>query len=72
MPLHRLLENSGFDPEHVAAMSVAFDDLCQELELAQRDDPLRELVARQVIEFAKRGERDPTKLKSLVLAAIQR
>ena len=39
--------------------------------LAERDDPLRELVARQVIEFARRGEREPTKLKSQVMAAIR-
>ena len=71
MPLHRLLENSAFEPEHVEAMSTAFEDICRELGLAQRDDPLRELVARQVIEFARRGEREPTKLKSQVMAAIR-
>ena len=71
MPLHRLLENSAFEPEHVEAMSTAFEDICRELGLAQRDDPLRELVARQVIEFARRGERDPTKLRSQVMAAIR-
>jgi hypothetical protein len=72
MPLHRLLENCAFEPDHIVAMSAAFDDLCRELDLGQRDNPLRELVARQVIDFARRGERDPTKLKSLVLAAIGR
>ncbi len=71
MPLHRLLENSAFEPEHVEAMSTAFEDICRELGLAQRDDPLRELVARQVIEFARRSERDPTKLRSQVMAAIR-
>lgn len=71
MPLHRLLENSAFEPEHVEAMSTAFEEICRELGLAQRDDPLRELVARQVIEFARRGEREPTKLKSQVMAAIR-
>ena len=71
MPLHRLLENSAFEPEHVEAMSTAFEDICRELGLAQRDNPLRELVARQVIEFARRGERDPTKLRSQVMAAIR-
>ena len=71
MPLHRLLENSAFEPEHVEAMSTAFEDICRELGLAQRDDPLREFVARQVIEFARRGEREPTKLKSQVMAAIR-
>ncbi len=71
MPIHRLLENSAFEPDHIEAMAAAFDDLCRELELVQPNDPLREVVARQVIEFARRGERDPAKLKSQVMAAIK-
>jgi hypothetical protein len=71
MPLYRLLQDAAFDPEHTEAMGIAFEDACRELGLAQREDPLRDLVARQVIEFAKRGERDPEKLKAAVLAAIK-
>jgi hypothetical protein len=71
MPLYRLLENSAFEPEHVEAMAIAFEDLCRELELAQPENPLREVVARQVIEFARRGERDPAKLRVLVMEAIK-
>ena len=33
MPIHRLLENSAFEPDHIEAMAAAFDDLCRELEL---------------------------------------
>jgi hypothetical protein len=70
MPLHRLLENSAFEPEHIEVMAAAFRDLWRELELVE-GDPLREVIARQVIEFARRGERDPVKLKQLVMQAIK-
>jgi hypothetical protein len=32
---------------------------------------LREVIARQVIEFARRGERDPARMKELVMQAIK-
>jgi len=70
MPLHRLLENSAFEPEHIEIMAAAFRDLCRELELVE-GDPLREVIARQVIEFARRGERDPVTLKQRVMQAIK-
>jgi hypothetical protein len=70
MPIHRLLENSAFEPEHIEAMVAAFQDLCRELELVE-GDALREVIARQVIEFARRGERDPTKMSQLVMQAIK-
>jgi hypothetical protein len=70
MPIHRLLENSAFEPEHIESMAAAFLDLCRELELREHD-PLREVIARQVIEFGRRGERDPVRLKELVMIAIK-
>jgi hypothetical protein len=70
MPIHRLLENSAFEPEHIGSMVIAFQHLCRELELVE-GNPLREVIARQVIEFARRGERDPTKMKQLVMQAIK-
>jgi hypothetical protein len=72
MPLRRLLEESAFEPESVERLAEAFDAACLELGLAQRpNDPLREMVARQIIEVAKLGERDPQRLCDLALAAIR-
>lgn len=70
MPIHRLLENSAFEPEHIDGMVAAFNHLCHELELGE-GDPLREVIARQVIEFARRGEREPAKMTRLVMEAIR-
>ena len=49
------------------AMSVLFEDVCGELGLAQRTDPLRDLVAKKLVQYAQSGERDVLRLKERVL-----
>ena len=71
MPLHRLREQSCFDPEHTQAMSAAFDQLCADLGLPTHEQTRRELVAQQVIEYAQRMVSDPAKLRAFVLAAMK-
>ena len=71
VPLYRLLQNCAFEPAAIDAMSAAFEDVCCSLGLAERADPLRDMVAKKVIEFAQRGERDPDRLKELTLAAFK-
>jgi hypothetical protein len=69
VPLYRLLQNGAFEPAAIDAMSIAFEDVC--LGLAELSDPLRDMVAKKVIEFAQRGERDPRRLRELTLAAFK-
>ena len=71
MPLYRLLQNCAFEPATIDAMSAAFDDVCRTLGLAELSDPLRDMVAKKVIEFAQRGERDQARLAELTLAAFR-
>jgi hypothetical protein len=71
VPLYRLLENCAFDPDEVEAISAAFEDACRTLGLAERIDPLRDLVARKIIDCAQTGERDPLRLRDCALAAIK-
>ena len=71
VPLYRLLQNCAFDPAAIDAMSTAFEEVCRSLGLAERTDPLRDMVAKKVIEFAQQGERDPERLKELTLAAFK-
>jgi hypothetical protein len=71
MPLYRLLQNSAFEPEHIEAMGQAFEAVCLKLYLAERDDPLRHVIAQKVIHWAKRGERNPERLYQLVLSDME-
>lgn len=70
MPIYRLLQGSAFQPEHIAVMSAAFEDVCRDLRLAERDDPLRDMVAKAIIECAQQGERDIIRLRACAHKAL--
>jgi len=70
MPLTPFLKEATFDPQAINAMSTAFEAVCEALQLVTRSDPLTEIVARKVIEVAGAGERDPERIRDLVLLAL--
>jgi hypothetical protein len=72
MPLAPYLQGGVFDPKQIEGMSAAFVAVCHSLQLADRDDPLTEIVARKVIEVAGTGERDPERLRDFVLLALKK
>ena len=53
-------------------MTSAYADVCRALGLDDSDQPEANAVAKKVIEFAQRGERDPVRLRDHVLQALQR
>ena len=67
MPTTAFLRNEAFDPESTNAMSRAFLAVCRTLGLANRDDPLNRLVAKQVVQLAQTGVRDPSELYTLTM-----
>jgi hypothetical protein len=72
MPLTPFLKEATFDPEAIKAMSAAFEAVCESLQVVQRSDPVTEIVARKVIEVAGTGERDPQRIRDLVLLALNK
>ena len=58
-----------FDTETLRNMTQAFDAVCDRLGLAA-DDPERGTVASTIIELVSMGERDPAKLFSLAIEAL--
>ena len=72
MALYRLLQNRPFGPSDIQSMVYAFESVCRQRKLpAVEDDPLRELIAEKVIEFAQRGVLDPERLREMVSSAIR-
>jgi hypothetical protein len=63
-------EQNAFDPEATNAMSAAFDEVCRALKLLDTDTHGREAVASQIIELARRGEKDAARLRDRVLGAV--
>jgi hypothetical protein len=72
MAVYRLFKNQAFEPETIATMTSAYADVCRMLGLDAGDRPETHAVAKKVIEFAQRGERDPVRLRNHVLQAFQR
>ena len=60
------LQDEVFDPDALQAMSIALEDVCRTLRL-DGDQRARETVAVRILELARRGERDPERLRNQVL-----
>jgi hypothetical protein len=48
-----------------------FQDTLRELRLVDHSDHAVTMVARRIIDFARRGERDPTRLREAVLNSLR-
>jgi hypothetical protein len=72
MAVYRLFRNKAFEPEAIETMTSAYADVCRELGVQDRDELQADAVAKKIIEFAQRGERDPVRLRQSVLQAFQR
>jgi hypothetical protein len=63
MAIYRLLkDNAAFGPDEIRLMTASYEDILRKLRLADRSDPVTEMIAKTIIELAHRGERDPAKL----------
>jgi hypothetical protein len=60
------LDDGVFEPEATALMGEAFEAACQVLHFPE-DSSVREVIATRIIAAARRGERDPWRLRSLAL-----
>ena len=70
MPINPSIEHHAFEPEATAAMGEAFEAACKELHSAGVPEVARKLVARRIIAAARRGERDPVRLRTAALSWI--
>jgi hypothetical protein len=62
MPITQYLDGHSFDPETRRVMGVAFEIALAALRLADRTDPITEMLAKRIIALAKDGLRDPNLL----------
>jgi hypothetical protein len=69
MPINRLL-NGQHTPEQIELLNKAFNHALSLLSVADRDDPLCEMVARTVIEVSAAGNRKPRKIAEVAVALI--
>ena len=60
-----------FFPEEVELLGRVFEDTLASAKSREDDDLLEGLIATQIIELAKLGERDPAQLQSRTLAKLE-
>jgi len=59
-----------FDPEATAALGTAYERAIGELHAGSLPEFVREIIAKDILAGAMRGERDPDRLCKSALAAI--
>jgi hypothetical protein len=70
MPINRLLKDGQYTPEQIELLNNAFNQALNLLSVADRNDPLCEMVARTVIEVGATGARKPRKIAEVAVALI--
>src|SRR5215831_20670019 len=64
-------EQEIFGPDTVAVLAAALEDAVRQLRLVDRNDPAVTMVAKTIIELARRGERDPTRLRDQAIQSFR-
>lgn len=70
MAIYRLLREASFGPDEIERMTAAYEAALKLLRLADRTDPITELIAQKIVETARTGERDPERICTLALMGL--
>lgn len=62
MAIYRILQNAPLSPDDISRLVAAYEATLKALGLADRSDPITELVARKVIEIGQTGVADPMQI----------
>ena len=69
MPINRLL-NDNRTPQEIELLNRAFNHALNLLGVADRNDPLCDMVAREVIQVGATGISEPRKMAEMAVARI--
>lgn len=70
MAIYRLIANGSFGPDEIESMTTAYECVLADLRLADRNDPLTEIVAKAIVNVTATGERDPQVIAQRALNAL--
>ena len=71
MAIYRLLKNSTLEPEEIACIKKAYEQALRTLCVKDRDDPLTEMIAKQIIKIAQAGVHDAAQLSALAVEELR-
>ena len=67
----QLFQDTAFDPELIRLMGQAYDKACQAMPASGQPAIVREIMAKEILQAANKGERDPRKLCEQALKAVE-
>ena len=65
-----MIANGSFGPDEIKVMTAAYEGALVDLNVANRDDPLTELIAKAIVNVTATGERDPVLVKERAINAL--
>jgi hypothetical protein len=68
--IYRLIASGCFGPDEIDVMKAAYEAAFIELGVADRDDPITELIAKAIVTVTTSGERNPKKVMERALNAL--
>ena len=71
MPLSRFLAKSILETDQIERLNKAYTFALRSPDLADRNDPITEIVAKKIIEVATSGIRDPGEICELALRQLR-
>jgi hypothetical protein len=70
--LHFIRPTDAFDPETLEVLGTAYDTAIASLHEVEPPAVVREVIAKRIIDAARKGERDPAALCAIAVAPIPR
>ena len=70
MAIHRMISDGVFGPDMIEAMATAYELALINLGVADRNDPVTELIAKSIVNVTAFGERDPQKIMQRALQEL--
>jgi len=61
---------AAFDPQTLQLMQFAHERTCKLLNIRDKSDPMAEIIAKEIIRLASRGEREPQRMSRLAAKAL--
>jgi len=63
-----ILRDAAFEPQDIAVMSMALEEICNALGIPADRDSIREMIAWRIIELVRRGEHSAARLCDRLLS----
>ena len=70
MAIYKLIANGAFGPDEIEVMKAAYEAALLDVGVADRDDPITELIAKAIVNVTASGERNPKEVMERALNAL--